>query len=122
AGPASYSRGLRPAASAASGEYAECCGKLASILDRQLQHLGDAFAFVFDIERLAVVPFPFALLARHVDVRQEVHLDLDDTVPATRFAASAFHVKAETSFLEKHLQQTISTQRREYHLFGEFRV
>ena len=38
------------------------------------------FSFVFHLQRLPVVPLALADLARHIDVRQEVHLDLQDSV------------------------------------------
>src|SRR4051794_5939278 len=48
------------------------------ILDRELQHVGDALAAESNLERLAVVALALAHLARHVDVREEVHLDLHE--------------------------------------------
>ena len=47
------------------------------------------------LERLAVVALALAHLARHVDVGQEVHLDLHEPVALTRLAASALHVERE---------------------------
>src|SRR6201999_771694 len=55
----------------------------------------DRLALEPDIECLAVVPLAVALLARHVDVRQEVHLDLDLAVPAADLAAPALHVERD---------------------------
>ena len=50
-----------------------------------------------DLERLAIVALALAHLARHVDVRQEVHLDLHEAVALTRLAAAALHVEREAS-------------------------
>ena len=66
-------------------------------LDRHLQHFVDVLAAVADLERLAVVALALADVAGHVDVRQEVHLDLDDAVALARLAAPALHVEAEAA-------------------------
>jgi hypothetical protein len=47
------------------------------------------------LERLAVVAGAGADLARDVDVRQEVHLDLDGAVTGAGLAAAALDVEAE---------------------------
>ena len=70
------------------------------LVDRQLEHVGDRLAAVLDLERLAVVAAALALLARHVDVGQEVHLDRDDAVALARLAAAALDVEREASRLE----------------------
>ena len=59
------------------------------LLDRHVQHVGDVAALVGDLQRLAVVAGALAHLARHVDVGQEVHLDLDLAVALARLAAAA---------------------------------
>ena len=58
----------------------------------------DGFAFVLNLQRFTVIAFAFALVARYVNVRQEVHLHFDHAVALTGFAASAANVKAETSW------------------------
>ena len=50
---------------------------------------------VLDVERLPVVSPPLALLARHVDVGQEVHLDRDHPVALTGLTSSALDVEGE---------------------------
>ena len=45
-----------------------------------LEHVGDGLALVLHFERLLIVALALAGLARHVDVGQEMHLDLDDAV------------------------------------------
>ena len=52
-------------------------------------------ALVAHVEGLAVVPPPLAHLARHVDVGQEVHLDLHQAVALARLAAPALDVEGE---------------------------
>src|SRR5699024_5807979 len=49
------------------------------------------------LQRLAVVAFAFADLTGDIDVRQKVHLDLQNTVALARFAAAALDVKRESS-------------------------
>jgi hypothetical protein len=50
-----------------------------------------------DLQRLAVVPRALAHLARHVHVRQELHLDLDDPVALALLAATALDVEREAA-------------------------
>ena len=71
----------------------------AGIRDRHLEHVGDRLALEADLERLAVVALAVALLAGHVDVGQEVHLDLDLAVAAADLAAPALDVEAEPAGL-----------------------
>ena len=71
--------------------------ELQRLLDGHLEDVGDALALVVDLQRLAVVALAAADLARHVHVREELHLDLDDPVARTRLAASASHVEREAT-------------------------
>src|SRR5699024_586199 len=72
--------------------------ELTRLFDGHIQHFVDGFAFVLNFQRFTVIAFTFALIARHVDIRQEVHLHFDHTVALTGFAAPATDVKAETSW------------------------
>ena len=69
--------------------------KLHRLVDRHVEHLGDGLALVMHFERLAVVARALAYLARDVDVREELHLDLEDAVAAARLTAPALDVEAE---------------------------
>ena len=73
--------------------------ELGRLLDRHVQHLGDGLALVVHLEGLPVVPGALADLARHVDVRQEVHLDLDRAVAGAGLAAAALDVEREPAGL-----------------------
>ncbi len=73
--------------------------KFRRLLNRHIQHVGDALAFVVNLQRLAVVAFALADLARHIHIRQEVHLDLDDTLALTGFAAPTLDVEGEAARL-----------------------
>ena len=65
------------------------------LLAAHLEDVGDVLALEGDVEGVAVVAGALAHLARHVDVGQEVHLDLDRAVAGARLAPAAGHVEAE---------------------------
>ena len=69
------------------------------LLDRHLEDVGDRLPLEAHLERLAVVAPPLAGLARHVHVRQEMHLDLDLAVALAGLAAAALDVEAEPAGL-----------------------
>ena len=73
--------------------------ELLGVLDRHVEHVGDAQALELHFERLAVVALAVALLAGDIDVGQEVHLDLDQPVALARLAAPALDVEAEAAGL-----------------------
>src|SRR5204862_4125633 len=73
--------------------------ELARLGDRHLEDIGDRAALEPDLQGLAVVAAPVALLAGHVDVGQEVHLDLDLAVASADLAAAALDVEAEPARL-----------------------
>src|SRR5690606_7401941 len=52
-----------------------------------------------DVERLAVVALTVADVAGDIDIRQEVHLDLDDAVALAGLAAPALDVEGEAARL-----------------------
>src|SRR5690606_5697872 len=60
---------------------------------------GDGEALELHLERLAVVALAVAFLAGDVDIGQEVHLDLDQSVALARLAAAALDVEAEAAGL-----------------------
>ena len=60
---------------------------------RHAQYFGNAFAFVLDLQRFAVVALAVTNIARHINIRQKVHLYLDDAIALTRFATTAFDVE-----------------------------
>src|SRR2546428_7870390 len=66
-------------------------------LDGHLENVGDRHALVVDLERLAVVALAPAHLAGDVDVRQELHLDLDDPVAGARLTPTALDVEGEAT-------------------------
>src|SRR3954451_23898312 len=71
--------------------------ELGRFLDRHVEHVGDALALEQDLQRLAVVALALADVAGDVDVRQKVHLDLDDAVALAGLAAAALDVEGEAA-------------------------
>ena len=69
--------------------------ELFRVLDRHVEHVGDRVALELHLERLAVVAFAVAFLTRHVNVGEEVHLDLDQPVALARLAPAALDVERE---------------------------
>ena len=64
---------------------------------RHIQHIKNTLAFVFYIQCLTVVSLTAADLTGHIDIRQEMHLDLDDTIATAGFTSSALDIEAESS-------------------------
>ena len=65
------------------------------IFHGHFQHVVDGMSLVGYGQGFAVVAFAVANIAGHVDVGQEVHFDLDQTVALTGLAAPALDVEAE---------------------------
>ncbi|MNC34463.1 hypothetical protein D3C75_828980 [compost metagenome] len=71
--------------------------EFAGIFHRHLEDLVDVLALVLHLQGLAVVALALADVARHVDIRQEVHLHLDDAIPLARLAAPPLDVEGEAT-------------------------
>ena len=85
-----------------AGDRAE---KFAGFIDRHGEHIGDAFAAVVHFKCFAVVTFAVALRAGHIDIRQKVHFDFEQTVAGAVLAAAALDVEAEPPrFIAAHLR------------------
>src|SRR3954452_24770565 len=63
--------------------------------DGHVEHVGYRLVLEFDLERLAVVALAVALIAGDVDIREEVHLDLNDAVALAALAAPALDIERE---------------------------
>ncbi|MNJ44472.1 hypothetical protein D3C77_395260 [compost metagenome] len=63
------------------------------------QHVRYALVLVFHLERFTVVSLSFTYFTRHVNIRQEVHFNLDNPVPPAGLAAPSLNVKAKAAFL-----------------------
>ena len=52
-----------------------------------------------DFQSFAIIAGAVADLAGHIDIRQEVHLNLDNPITRAGLTAAALDIKAETSLL-----------------------
>ena len=59
------------------------------------QHIINRLPPIFHLESFPIVSLAFADFTGNVDIRQKMHLDFQDAIALTRFAASAFDVKRE---------------------------
>ena len=73
--------------------------ELECILHRHVEHFGNILAFVFNFQRFPVVAFAFADIAGHVNVRQEVHLNLGDAITLACFATATADIETEATGL-----------------------
>ena len=64
-------------------------------MDGHVQNVGDRLVLIADLQGLPVVAGTVADLAGHVDVGQEVHLDLEGAVSLAGLAAPTFDVEGE---------------------------
>ena len=70
-----------------------------SLFHRHIQNIVNTLVFVFYFQCLTVISFAFADFTWYINICKEMHLNLDDTITTAGFAASAFDIKTETSFL-----------------------
>src|SRR5215470_1235265 len=73
--------------------------ELRGLLDRHVENFRDRLALVVHLKGFPVVSGTLTDLARDVDVRQEIHLDLDRAVARAVLAAPAFDVEREPARL-----------------------
>src|SRR5690606_21047283 len=66
------------------------------LVDRHVEHVGNVLSPVENIERLPIVALALADLTGDVDIRQELHLDLDDAFAFTGLAPPALDVERES--------------------------
>ena len=66
-------------------------------LHSHIQHVINAFAFVFYFQCFPVISFTFTHFTWHIYIRQKMHFYLDDTVTAAGFAPAALYIEAETA-------------------------
>src|SRR5690606_23328092 len=64
-----------------------------------VENISDGVALEENFERFAIVALAVANVAGDVDVRKEVHLDLDDAVALAGLTASALDVEREPTRL-----------------------
>ena len=69
------------------------------LIDGHVKDIGDAGPLVANFEGLAIVALTVADFTRHIDIGQELHLDLNDARALTGFAASPLDVEREATGL-----------------------
>src|SRR5699024_2472790 len=62
-----------------------------------IQHIRNGFPFIAHLERFTVVALSMAYFARHINVRQKMHLNFDNAIPPAGLAASTLHIEAEAA-------------------------
>ena len=82
-----------------AGDRVDGLEEFHGLADGHVEDLGDGLALVVHLQRLAVVSRAVAHLAGDVDVREEVHLDLDGAVAHAVLAAPALDVEREAARL-----------------------
>ena len=68
-------------------------------LDGHIQHIIDAFAFVFDFKSLTIVPLTATYFTRYIHIREKVHLNFKNSVSAACLTSSTLDIKTESSLL-----------------------
>src|ERR1700730_17122401 len=65
------------------------------LLYSHIQHIGNAFAFVMDLQGFTIVAFTFTYFTWYINIGQEVHFDFHNTLTFTGFTNSPFDVEGE---------------------------
>ena len=65
------------------------------VIDCHIQDVGNGFPFVFHLQRFVIVAGPMADFAGDVDVREELHFDLQLSLALAGFAAAAVNIEGE---------------------------
>ena len=73
--------------------------EFAGLIDGHVEYVSYRLSFKTYLQRFPVVSLAVTFFARHLDIRQEVHLNGLIAVAATRLATSPFHVEREASGL-----------------------
>src|SRR3954452_11901796 len=89
------------------------------VFNREIEHVGNAPALVTHLQSFPIVPPSLAHLAGNIDIGQEVHLDLHQSVALTRLAPPALHVEGEAAgsisphFCIRELREQLPDRREE---------
>ena len=76
-----------------------CLKKLLRVLYCHVQNISYTLAFEFDFKSFPIVSRPLAGFTSDINIRQEMHFNLDYAVSLTGFATSPFDVEAKASGL-----------------------
>ena len=77
------------------GDSGQVFKKAQGCLNGHVQHIGDAAAFVANLQCFTIVSPPPANVAGHINIRQKMHLDPVDAVTGTGLASAAANIKTE---------------------------
>ena len=61
-----------------------------------IQHIGNIFPSVTNLQCFPVITLTFTLIAYHIHIRQKMHFNFPRALALTGFAAAPFDVEAET--------------------------
>lgn len=64
-----------------------------------IQHVVNALSFIFHFQCFPVITLSVTDFTRYIDIRQEMHLNLQDSIPAARLTASSFYIETEPALL-----------------------
>ncbi len=67
-----------------------CGEELSAFLNRHVENIGNRLAFELHFQRFAVVALAVTDITGDIDIRQEVHLNLDDAIALAGLTASTF--------------------------------
>ena len=74
--------------------------KFHGFFDTHVENVIDILAFIDAFKGLVVITHAVAFVALHVDVRKEVHRDIDNASALALLATSASDIEGEPSFVE----------------------
>ena len=69
--------------------------ELHCLIHYHIQHVGDGFPLIFNLQGFRIVTGSLADLTRHIYIWQEVHFYLYNTVTTAGLAASSLYIEAE---------------------------
>src|SRR5690606_38743435 len=75
----------------------DCAEKLLRIFNRHIKYVGYTLVLELDFQCLAIIALALAGLTGDINIRQEMHLDLDQPVALTGLAPAPLDVEAETT-------------------------
>ena len=71
--------------------------KLQAFLDCHFQDIIDALAFIFDLQCFTVIALSLTHITGDIDIRQKMHLNLDDAVALACLTAASLDIKGKAS-------------------------
>ena len=75
-----------------------CWKEILSFFDIHVQNLGYILSFVSDFQSLLIVAASMTVFTFHINIRQEMHLNLLDSASFTDLTSSSFRIERESSW------------------------